>query len=122
MKIDKIITLASADVQWQFMAMERSLRACGCDLPLLVIPYDDQKTFDLPANASWWKMDEVMSWLQQYNTFPALRKYQCLLTDNYQYVDSDIVFLRNPQEVLAGQKGFITSCGHWNNTGHTCTS
>lgn len=105
MKIDKIITLASADVKWQFLAMERSLRACGCNLPLLVIPYDDAKTFELPENASWWRMDEMIQWLDQYRVFPALRKYQCLLTDNYQYVDSDIIFLRNPQQVLEKQTG-----------------
>ena len=33
--------------------MERSLRAVGCDLPLLVIPYDED-LFELPPNAEWW--------------------------------------------------------------------
>src|SRR5690606_5994485 len=59
--------------------------------------------------------------LQKYEVFPAVRKYQCLLTENYQFVDSDIIFLKNPEPVLTGKSGFITSCGHWHHTGHTCT-
>ncbi len=45
MDIDRIITMASQGVRIQFAAFERSLRAVGCDLPLLLIPYD--KTIDL---------------------------------------------------------------------------
>jgi hypothetical protein len=48
MKIEKIITLANNKVRLRFLAMERSLRATGCQLPLLVIPYDD-KLFELPG-------------------------------------------------------------------------
>lgn len=51
-----------------------------------------------------------------------MRKYQCLTTSNYQFVDTDICFLRSPEEVLHPLTGFITSCGHWHNTEHTCTS
>ena len=50
-----------------------------------------------------------------------MRKYQCLTIDNYQFVDSDVCFLRDPQDVLNPFSGFITSCGHWNNPGDTCT-
>lgn len=120
MRIDKIITLANERVKLQFYAMERSLRAAGCNLPIHVIPYDEN-LFDLPPNAHWWEIEELTGWLQKYEVFPAVRKYQCLLTENYQFVDSDIIFLKNPETVLAGKSGFITSCGHWHHTGHTCT-
>ena len=120
MKLEKIITLANRKVRLQFSAMERSLRATGCDLPLWVIPYDDQR-FDLPANAIWWELPEVRSLLTEYRAHRMTAKYQCFTTGNYQYVDSDVVFLRNPEAVLAQQVGFITSCGHWGNPGHTYT-
>jgi hypothetical protein len=120
MKLEKIITLANRKVMLQFSAMERSLRATGCNLPLWVIPYDDQR-FELPANAIWWELPQVRSLLTEYRAHPMCAKYQCFTTDNYQYVDSDIVFLRNPEKVLAQQEGFITSCGHWGNPGHTYT-
>jgi hypothetical protein len=120
MRLEKIITLANRKVMLQFLAMERSLRATGCDLPLWVIPYDDQ-CFDLPDNAIWWELPEVRSLLTEYRAHPMSAKYQCFTTGNYQYVDSDIVFLRNPEQVLAQQEGFITSCGHWGNPGHTYT-
>jgi hypothetical protein len=38
MKIDKIISMANQKVRLRFLAMERSLRATGCQLPLWVIP------------------------------------------------------------------------------------
>jgi hypothetical protein len=41
MKIDKIISMANQKVRLRFLALERSLRASGCQLPILVIPYDD---------------------------------------------------------------------------------
>jgi hypothetical protein len=120
MKIEKIITLANNKFRLRFLAMERSLRAVGCDLPLLVIPYDETR-FDLPANAKWWPMPEISDWLTHSKAHPAMRKYQCLTVANFQYVDSDICFLRNPAKVLESSNGFITSCGHWHNSGHTYT-
>ena len=39
MKLEKIITLASAPVRLRLLAMVRSLRAVGCQLPVWVIPY-----------------------------------------------------------------------------------
>jgi len=120
MRLEKIITLANQNVRMQFLAMERSLRATGCNLPLWVIPYDDRQ-FDLPANAIWWELPEVRSLLTEYDSHPMTAKYQCFTTGNYQYVDSDIIFLRNPEEVLAQEDGFITSCGHWGNPNHTYT-
>ena len=120
MKLAKIITLANAPVRLRFLAMERSLRATGCDLPLLVIPYDDRQ-FELPANSTWWTTG-VRDWLLQERAHRMMFKYQCLTIDNYQYVDSDVVFLRDPTKVLADQEGFITSCGHWHNPAETITA
>lgn len=116
MKIEKIITLTSAD-DWnrlRFLAMERSLRAVGCDLPLWVIPFDE-KRFDLPENAIWVMDENLFKWLNANSAHPLTRKYICLLYANYHFVDTDIIFLKNPQQVLKEYKGFITSCGHWNN-------
>jgi hypothetical protein len=120
MKLEKIISLANQKVMLRFSAMERSLRATGCNLPLWVIPYDNQR-FDLPANAIWWELPEIRGLLSEARAHPMTAKYQCFTTGNYQYVDSDVIFLRNPEEVLAPQEGFITSCGHWGNPDHTYT-
>jgi hypothetical protein len=117
MKLEKIITLANEPVRLRFLAMERSLRATGCDLPLWVIPYDERR-FELPANATWWATG-IRDWLRQERAHPMMYKYQCLTTANYQYADSDVVFLKDPAKVLAGAEGFITSCGHWHNAGET---
>jgi hypothetical protein len=111
MKLEKIITLANGPVRLRFLAMERSLRATGCDLPLLVIPFDERR-FELPPNATWWTTG-IREWLQHEHAHPLMFKHQCMTTANYQFVDSDIIFLRNPAKVLADQEGFITSCGHW---------
>jgi hypothetical protein len=121
MMINKIITLANDTVRLRFLAMERSLRATGCTLPLWVIPYDDQK-FELPPHALWYEDAELFDWLAQYRRSGVYRKYLCLLTDNYQFVDSDVVFLRNPAAVLENHTGFITSCGHWRTPNETYTN
>ncbi|HQU09595.1 MAG TPA: hypothetical protein PLV25_06510 [Opitutales bacterium] len=114
MIVDKVITLASSPIKTSFFAMERSLRATGCELPLYVIPYNDQK-FDLPQNASWFENAELFAWLKERNAHATMRKYICALVANYQFVDSDVVFLKNPYEFLMPFNGFVTSCGHWNN-------
>lgn len=121
MKLKFIATLASPEVRLRFLAMERSLRAVGCDLPLRVIPYHDGR-FDLPPNAEWWQDTNLCDWLMQWKAHPTMRKYQCLLEQNFQFVDSDVIFLRNPSEVLASCDGFITSCGHWKNPNETLTA
>jgi len=46
---------------------------------------------------------------------------QCLTTANYQYIDSDAIFLRNPEDALAKTGGFVTSCGHWSHPDLTVT-
>ena len=121
MQLEKIITLANATVRLRFLAMERSLRAVGCNLPLLVIPYDE-KTFDLPNNCEWWSIPEMDRWLATWKSHPTMRKYQSLTVSNFQFVDSDVVFLRNPQSVLTSVDGFVTSCGHWHNPNETVTT
>ncbi|MBB5030967.1 hypothetical protein [Prosthecobacter vanneervenii] len=121
MKLEFIATLASPEVRLRFLAMERSLRAVGCDLPLRVIPYHEGR-FDLPRNAEWWEDAKLCDWLMQWKAHPTMRKYQCLLEKNFQFVDSDVIFLRNPNEVLAACEGFITSCGHWKYPNETLTA
>jgi hypothetical protein len=121
MKLERIVTLANQNVRLWFLAMERSLRATGCRLPLWVIPYDDH-LFDLPPNARWWHAPEIVEWVDEYRGHRAMRKYQCFTVDNYQFVDTDICFLKNPEEVLAPYSGFVTSCCHWHNPGHTYTA
>lgn len=120
MQLEKIISLANKNSELQFRAMERSLRATGCDLPLWVIPYNDEK-FELPPNASWWEIPEIINWINTNKLWPAFKKIQCLTTGNFQFVDSDIIFFRNPEEILKPFDGFITSCTHWNNPAHTYT-
>jgi len=120
MQLERIVTLANRAVRLRFLAMERSLRAVGCQLPLLVIPYDDDR-FDLPSNASWWDGPEIRAWLTREKAHPTMAKYNCLTIANYQFVDCDLVFLRDPQKTLAPHTGFITSCGHWHNPGETVT-
>jgi hypothetical protein len=120
MKIDKIISMANQNVQLRFLAMERSLRATGCNLPLWVIPYDDN-LFDLPDGSTWWNIPEISDWLGQEKARPVMRKYQCLTTENYQFVDADVCFLRNPEQILEPYSGFVTSCGHWRDVAQTVT-
>lgn len=120
MTLEKIVTFANAKVRLRFLAMERSLRAAGCKLPLLVIPYDDAR-FDLPAGAQWLENGDLERWLAAHKAHPTLRKYRCLLEANYQFVDADVCFLRNPEKVLDAQHGFVTCCGHWHNPGDTVT-
>lgn len=125
MKLNYIITLASRGVQLPFNAMERSLRSVGCDLPLRVIPFNEDR-FTLPANAEWWVVPELREWIDQCPASArakgVMHKYQTLLIGNYLFVDSDVIFLRDPREVYAAPTGFITSCGHWHDPSHTVTS
>jgi len=121
MRLERIVTLANQSVRLRFLAMERSLRAVGCELPLWVIPYDDSERFALPSGSEWWEMPEMSAWLRGWRTHPTMRKYQCLTIAGYQFVDSDLVFLRNPAQVLENVSDFITSCGHWHAPDQTTT-
>lgn len=120
MQLDKIITLANAPVEIPFRAMERSLRATGCQLPLLVIPYDDN-LFPLPPGSEWWRVERVIRWTETNRMHRMMRKYQCLTIANYQYVDTDVVFVRDPSSAILNLEGFVASCGHWSNVGHAVT-
>jgi hypothetical protein len=120
MQLEHLITLANRKTCLFFYAMERSLRATGCSLPIRVIPYDDER-FDLPKGSSWLESEDFFTWLNQHNTPPMMRKYRCLFEQNFQYVDSDVIFLQNPFQVLQEHSGFITSCGHWHNPQEACT-
>lgn len=120
MQLTQIITLANRPVERMFHAMERSLRATGCNLPIQVIPYNDQ-LFDLPPNAHWWLDPDFIQWIDRAGRRPVMRKYQTLLASNFLFVDTDVIFLLNPEEVLAPHNGFITCCGHWHNPGETLT-
>ncbi len=124
MQLEKIITLASAPVRLRLLAMVRSLRAVGCDLPVWVIPYADEPAdqFELPEGCRWWVRPEINDWLHAGGATPLMRRCPCLLEGNYQFADTDIIFLRDPAKFLADQEGFITSCGHWHNPGHTMTA
>ena len=112
--------MANNKTKLRLFAMIRSLRAAGCNLPVWVIPYDNDR-FDLPGNCIWWEDKRATGWLAANETRQVMRKYQCLTESNYQFVDADVIFLRNPETVLQPHTGFITSCGHWHNTGHTTT-
>ncbi len=120
MKLEQIVTLASEETHIEFLAMERSLRATGCKLPMSVIPYDDSR-FALPDGSEWWVDEPLFRFLAENEAHPAMRKYCCLATAQYQFVDTDVCFLRNPETVLAPCDGFVTSCGHWHNPAHTVT-
>jgi hypothetical protein len=127
MRLEKIITLANKKVQVQFAAMERSLRATGCRLPLWVIPYDENK-FELPENAIWWEDKGLFEWLDSFDKVrlpPKLnlaRKYLCLTEKNYHFLDTDIIILINPEEVMLNHSGFIVADGHWHSQSQTFTS
>ena len=112
MQLTQIITLANRNTRLQFVAMERSLRATGCTLPLQVIPYDEA-LFELPAGSSWWTVPEIIQWLTAEQAHPMMRKYQCFTIEDYHYVDGDICFLQNPEEALAPHSGFVVCCTDW---------
>jgi hypothetical protein len=120
MHLEKIITLANRNVLYPFLAMERSLRATGCDLPLWVIPYNDDR-FELPPKAFWWEPKDFFAFLEDHQTKPTMRRYACLTQSNFQYIDSDCIFLKNPYDALLPHSGWVTCCCHWHNPEHTFT-
>lgn len=120
MKLRAIITLASSGVELQFRAMERSLRGTGCKLPLLVIPYDDN-LIELPKCAEWLVDRDFFAWIDNKCSHRMMRKYYTLTQSEYQYVDADVVFLRNPEDVLRDHEGFVVACTEWNKPQWTVT-
>ncbi len=118
MTIDRIITMASRNVALQMRVMVRSLRSVNCNLPVYVIPYGEPD-FDLPEGCEWLSDDEIFEWLDSKGSTRLLRKYLTLLTKDYQFVDSDVVFLRNPVSALEPFEGFVVYCTEWNKPGRT---
>ncbi|MBS0659717.1 MAG: hypothetical protein JSR82_15865 [Verrucomicrobia bacterium] len=121
MNLKCIVTLGSRSVRLRLLALVRSLRATGCDLPVRVIPYNDDLC-ELPPGCTWWRDEALLAWLQTERAHPMMRKYQCLLQADYQYVDADVVFLRDPQAALAGAEGFVVCCGQWRDVDHALTA
>ena len=112
MKIDKIITLANRKVRLPFQVMERSLRAVGCDLPMLVIPYDDDR-FKLPPNAEWWESPKFSDWLKRNQAHRTMAKYRCLSQENYTYFDTDLLLLDDFRSVLDHHQNFVVADTEW---------
>lgn len=120
MQITQIITQANKTVELDFRVMERSLRSCGCDLPLRVIPYDEQR-FDLPNNSTWLEFDGPLACLPSLAKHPCHQRYGVLSLGNYQYADTDIVFLRDPASVLSEFSGFLGTCTQWQDPSRAVT-
>ena len=118
MTIERIITMASRKVALQMRVMVRSLRNVNCNLPVYVIPYADAD-FDLPAGCEWLTDHEIFEWLDRQGSTRLLRKYLTVLTKDYQFVDADVVFLRNPVSALEPFEGFVVYCNEWNKPGRT---
>ncbi len=119
MEIECVYTLANEAVRLQFLAMERSLRATGCDLPIRLLPFDE-RVFPLPANSEWFHA-EINDWLSGHGSMPMYRKYHCITQANYVYTDSDIVFLRDPREVLEPLEGFLVADTEFSKPQYTYT-
>lgn len=120
MNVTGIVTLANRRVGLRLISLVRSLRATGCDLPVRVIPYDDESG-ELPEGCTWWRNEPLLDWLRRERAHPMMRKYQCLLESGYQFVDADVVFLRDPREALANHAGFVVCCGQWRDIFHAVT-
>lgn len=123
MELKRIISLANTKVRLQFLAMERSLRATGCDLPLLVIPYDDTR-FPLPVNAQWIADDELFALVAETGAVKLCRKYLALTLDHSAYFDADIIHLRDPGTWLVPlpDHGFVVADTEWNKARWTFTA
>jgi hypothetical protein len=120
MNVEKIITLASRKVKISFLVFERSLRAVGCDLPLLVIPHGNDR-FELPSNAEWWDSQGFVSWLHQQKAHPMMAKYRCLTEANYAYFDTDICVLDDFRPILAPHTNFVVADTEWSKPWWTST-
>ena len=119
MRIENAYTMANKKVRLQFLAMERSLRATGCDVPLIVFPYDEN-TFDLPKGSEWLHTP-LHKWLTEKKAHPMCSKYYCLTQSSYMFTDTDIVYLRDPRETLSELEGFVVADTEWNKPRYTFT-
>jgi len=122
MKATRVVTLANDIVRLQFLAMERSLRATGCDLPLHVIPYDESR-FPLPKNAEWLEDDELFALVHSVDAVPLCRKYLAFTVSNSAFFDCDIIHIRDPRVWLAPlpEDVFVVADTEWNKTRWTFT-
>lgn len=106
--------MASEEVRLDFLAMERSLRATGCDVPVYVIPFSDHR-FELPENSTWW--EEPIAWTRRVAgdriRHPLQYRFYLLGIGGYQVADTDLIFLRNPSDVLRDHEGLIVACHQW---------
>jgi hypothetical protein len=122
MKLEQIISLANVKVRLQFLAMERSLRSTGCDLPLLVIPFDETR-FPLPGNAQWIEDEALFEIIRNTGAVSVSRKYLALTLPNCAYFDADIIHLRDPRAWLAPlpEDVFVVADTEWNKARWTFT-
>ena len=120
MKVDRIITMTSRKVRLNFLAFERSVRAVGCDLPILAIPYANDR-FDLPKNSEWWHHEDLSAWLSKCNAHPSMAKYACLTEANFVYFDSDICLLEDFRKTIEPLSGFVVADTEPAKPGWTCT-
>jgi len=120
MKLESIVTLANRNSRLMFLAMLRSLRATGNQLPVAVIPYDESR-FDLPPGAEWVEHPPFYSWVKARCAHPMMRKYLALTFRNHHYLDTDALFLKDPAKVLAPHSGFVVCCTEWNKPKWTVT-
>ncbi len=100
MNIYRIFTLANRQVALQFLAMERSLRQSGCDLPIQVIPFDDD-LFALPKGSEWVVESAFFAKLDKLGAVSHCRKLLALTQPNAAFFDADIIHLENPENALA---------------------
>ena len=88
------------------------VRAVPCHFR--VIPYSERR-FQLPQNSTWW--NEPVDWLQEHFsariTHPFQRRFFLLQCKNYQNVDTDLIFLKNPEQALRCHEGFVVACCQW---------
>lgn len=121
MKLTKIITLANASVQLDLRAMERSLRATGCKLPLWVIPFDEVRDMELPSGAEWMDRPEFFDFVNSMGGLGHHRKYVVLTESQYQLMDVDAIFLKDPAVALEPLEGFVATCIQWSRPEHAVT-
>ena len=124
MIINQILTMASKAVRLDFIAMERSLRATGCDVPIKIIPFDSSR-FELPENSSWLEdHDESFKVVESSKAVVHCRKLVALTQTNTAFFDADIIHLSNPVQWLKpySSDSFVVADTEWNKAKWTFTS
>lgn len=124
MIIEQIITMANKGVRLDFIAMERSLRATGCDVPIKIIPFDNSR-FELPANSTWIEDDDAaFNAVKNSEAVAHCRKFAALTKKNAAFFDTDIIHLQNPVKWLQpySPEWFVVADTEWNKARWTFTS